>query len=104
MAPAVGGPLANVITATAASDGMEITRVSTVPFQASAFGSENCLLTATNQIPIVNTVHSLHSSFTSNGFVPVPVHVDIVLYGSRSLTLSTYHMFLFIQMIGFFSV
>lgn len=79
MAP-VGGPLANLITVSAASNVKEITHASTVPFGlpsprastlgqwglwgASAFGAEDCLSTATHQIPIANSVHFLGSSFT----------------------------------------
>ena len=114
MAP-VGGPLANVVTVTAVSNAKDSTHASTVPFGppspiasalgqrglwgASAFGAEDCLSTATHQIPIVNSVHSSCSSFTSNGFVPVtvpdpvpvPVSVDIdssaqdILGGGKSL-------------------
>ena len=113
--------MANVITVSAASNVKEITHASTVPFGvpspiastlgqrdlwgASAFGAEDCLSTATHQIPIANSLHSSRS-FTSNGFtsnyfvpgtaldavsVPVPVHVDIVssaqdiLDGGKSL-------------------
>ena len=110
---AVGGPLANVVTVTVASNAKDSTHASTAPFGpsspiasalgqrglrgASAFGAEDCLSTASHQIPIVNSVHSLRSSFTSNVFVPVtvpvpvPVSVDIdssardILGGSKSL-------------------
>ena len=73
-------PLANLITVSAASTVKEITHASTVPFGlpspiastlgqgglwgASAFGAEDCLSTATHQIPIVNSVHFSGLSFT----------------------------------------
>ena len=103
------------VTVSAASNVKEITHASTVPFGlpspiastlgqwdlwgASTFGAEDCLSTATHQIPIVNSVHSSRS-FTSNGFtsndfvpgtaldavsVPVSVHVDIVSFAQDIL-------------------
>ena len=67
MAP-VGGPLANLITVSAASNVKEITHALTVPLGlpspitstlgqrglrgASPFGAEDCLSTATHQIPL----------------------------------------------------
>ena len=103
MAP-VGVPLANVVTANAASHAEEIAHASAVPFGppgplasslgqwalrgASAFGADDCFSTATHQISIVNSVHSWRSSFTSNGFVlvlvlvlvPVSVTVSDLIY------------------------